>query len=123
MNNWTEARYRQHMESLKGEPGETESPLQSKIVQWAHDHGYPCHAHPQSRHYVKAHTKGAGWTDVTLCIPGEVIGARPRVLFLELKTRTGVMRVAQLEMERKMIFLGFEYYRIKTWKRFMEIVG
>ncbi len=129
MNNWTEDRYKEHMRSMKGEPDDTESPLQSKIVQWAHAHGYPCHAHPMSRHYVRAHTKGAGWADVTLCIPGpgshspKFKTPLPRVLFLELKAKKGPMREAQLEMERIMKHLGHEYYRVKTLKRFMEIVG
>ena len=100
MTRMTEQQVKEHMANMAGDAGDTESPLQKKIVQWALDHGYPCHAHPQSRAYVKAHTRGAGWPDVTLCLPG------PRVLFLELK----------------MMFLGHEYHRVRTWKRFIEIV-
>ena len=116
MTRMTEAQVKAHMANMAGEPGDTESPLQAKIVQWATDRGYPCHAHPQSKQYVRAHTKGAGWPDVTLCVPG------PRILFLELKAKKGTMRQAQLEIERMMMIMGFEYHRLRTFKRFMEIV-
>lgn len=117
MTRMTEQQVKEHMANMAGDAGDTESPLQKKIVQWALDEGYPFHAHPQSRAYIRAHTRGAGWPDVTLCLPG------PRVLFLELKAKKGVMRYAQTEMELKMMFLGHEYHRVRTWKRFMEIVG
>jgi len=114
---WSEEQLRRYRINLDDDAGETESPLQSKIVQWAHDNGYPCHAHPQSRSYVKAHTKGAGWPDVTLSLPGG------RTVYLELKAKRGPMRKAQTEMELKLKFMGFEYYKIRTWRAFSERVG
>ena len=113
---WSEEQLRRYRINLDDDAGETESPLQSKIVQWAHDNGYPCHAHPQSRSYVKAHTRGEGWPDVTISLPGG------RTVYLELKAKGGVMREGQIVMSLKMMQLKHEYYRVKTWKRFMEIV-
>jgi len=96
---------------------ETESELQRKIVRWAKDHGYPVHEHPRSQHHVKAHgASDWGWADVTVVADG-------RVLFIELKAKTGATRGAQKDMERRIRFLGGEYYKIKTWKAFMEVVG
>lgn len=116
MVRFTEGQYQNHMSKMKDEPGETESYLQSKIVYWAHSHGYPCHAHPMTREYIKAHTRGAGWPDVTICLPG-------RIIFLELKSKKGVMREDQLRVAKEMAYLNCEYYKVKTWKRFIEIVN
>lgn len=121
MANWTETDAANHMQKARAgwkddAIDEKESVLQGKIVDWAQRHGYPCHSHPQTQHYVRAHTKGAGWSDVTLCI-------KDRVVFLELKSKKGVLKEAQIENELKMKYLGHEYYKIRTWREFERIVS
>ena len=111
------------------EPGETESPLQRRIVQDAKARGWPAHDHPMSQHHIKAHgASDWGWGDVTLCIPGGPLVkgkylARGRVLILELKAKKGTARQSQVDMARICKFLNIEYHVVKTWKRYLEIIN
>jgi len=90
-----------------------ESILQGKITKWAKDEGYPCLSFRQSK---KA--KGflvPGWPDVTLIL-------KDRVVFLELKAKTGYLKKEQKDMALQFYFLGHEIFRVKSFKRFLEIV-
>ena len=113
---------------FQDEPGETESPLQRKIVQWANSRGYLVHEHPPSQYHVRAHGgSNWGWADITLGIPGGplvngVYLTRGRMLMLELKSRKGTARQSQEDIAKICKFLNIEYYKVRTWKRFMEII-
>jgi len=92
-----------------------ESVLAGKIGTWARDNGYPILAFRQSR---KA--KGflvAGWPDIEIKLPNG------RAVSLELKSATGRMEQEQKDMRLRFMALGHEIYTVKSWKRFLEIVG
>ena len=96
------------------DPG-PESVLAGKIGTWARDNGYPMLAFRQSR---KA--KGflvAGWPDIEIKLPNG------RSVSLELKSATGRMKQEQKDMKLRFMALGHEIYTVKSWKRFLEIVG
>lgn len=113
--NWSETAYQRLIKSQKEE---TESPLQSKITQWAKAKGYPYHAHPSTREYLKAHGHaGSGWPDIVLCLP------KGRTVYLELKAKKGVLKEKQKEIHLQMSYLGHEYYQIRSFKKFKEIVN
>lgn len=117
---WTEEQLKKFMgdvkKNLRGPPeDEPESVLQSRIVEWATAHGYPFHSHPKSKGYYKAHTKGADWADVTLCMPG-------RVIFFECKTKKGAIKEGQTALALILMHLKIEYYVVRTFKQVLEIV-
>ena len=94
------------------DPG-PESVLQGKILKWAKDHGYPCLSFRQSK---KA--QGfivPGWPDITLVLPS-------RVIFLELKNKTG--RLSEEQEQFKIMFLHLKagWFEVRSFKRFLEIV-
>ena len=92
-----------------------ESVLAGKIGTWARDNGYPILSFRQSR---KA--QGfipAGWPDIELKLPNG------RAVSLELKSATGRMKQEQKDMKLRFMALGHEIYTVKSWKRFLEIVG
>lgn len=94
------------------DPG-PESKLQGKIEDWARTHGFPCLSFPQTQK-VKRFLP-AGWPDVVLVLPR-------RVLFLELKSAGGRMRREQEEMHRRFLFLGWRVFKIRSYKKFLELV-
>ena len=111
------ANYMQKFETRKDEkPDEgKESKLQSKIVKYCKDHGYPCLSFRQSR---KA--KGfvvPGWPDLTICLPAS------RVIFIELKAKTGILKADQRDMALMMLALGHEWHEIRSYKKFLEVVN
>ena len=91
-----------------------ESDLSGKIQKWAKDHGYPCQCFRQS---VKA--KGflvPGWPDVTLVLQG-------RVVFMELKAKHGRLSNEQQMLKLQFLHLKAEWYEVRSFKRFLEIVN
>jgi hypothetical protein len=104
------------VDALTGEdladPG-PESELQKKIVADAKANGWPCLSFRQSR---KA--EGflvPGWPDVTLCLP---LG---RVVFMELKAQKKDLGKNQKLIFSMMKMLGQEVYKVKSWKRYVQI--
>ena len=87
-----------------------ESKLQSKIIKWANDKGYPVF-HDRSRK-----KNIPGWPDITLCLPKGI------TLFLELKSAKGVLRKEQSEIRAQMIYLKHYHYVVKSYKQFQEII-
>jgi len=87
-----------------------ESKLQSKVIKWANDKGYPVF-HDRSR---KKNTPG--WPDITLCLPKAI------VLFLELKAAKGIMSDEQKQIRQQMMFLGHHHFIVKSYKQFLTIV-
>jgi len=99
----------------RGKEDEPESVLQKKITQWARDRGYPCLSFRQSK---KAQGFLApGWPDLTIALD------KGRTIYIELKRQKGGYLSAK-QIEKALMFgqLGHEWYQVKTWKRFMEII-
>lgn len=93
---------------------EPESVLQGKITAWAKDHGYPIQSNRQTRNARGLLTPG--WPDVCLILRG-------RVVWIELKAGKGRMTEEQVKMRIRFLHLGHEIHEVRTWKRFLEIVG
>lgn len=92
-----------------------EATLQKKIVAHAKGKGWPCLSFRQSkkaRGYLEP-----GWPDLTLCLP------EGRVIFIELKSKTGVWGGKQRLIFNMLRHLEHEIYIVKSFKRYMEIIG
>jgi hypothetical protein len=46
-----------------------------------------------------------------------------RVVFLELKAEGGKLRSEQKRLQRMFLFLRHEWYQVRSFKRFLEIVS
>jgi VRR-NUC domain. len=114
MIHWTEAELQQHMKAQqKPDTDEPESSLSKRIRLWAKVSGHPCQVLRQSKR-----AKGLlepGWPDVTLVM-------KKRILFLELKTNKGRLSEAQKQIKLQMMALGAEYYVVRSFIQFLEIV-
>jgi len=93
-----------------------ESELQGKITKYCKDHGYPCLSFRQSRKAEGFLTPG--WPDLTICLST----GRVRVVFIEVKSKKGYLRQKQKEIKAMMKYLGHEWYVVKSYKRFIEII-
>lgn len=103
---------------LTGEDLETpdpgpESELQRKIVADAKANGWPCLSFPQSE-LVKRFLP-PGWPDILIAMP------KGRTVFLETKSATGELREKQKLMRNMLRMLGHEYYKCKSFKRYVQI--
>ena len=99
----------------RGKEDEPESTLQKKITQWCRDRSYPCLSFRQSKKAQGFLTPG--WPDLTITLEGS------RTLFIELKRKKGgYLSDKQKGMALMLKMLGHEWYQVKTWKRFMEII-
>ena len=90
-----------------------ERELAGKIQRWADAHGYPCQCFRQT-----AKARGflvPGWPDVTLIVQG-------RVIFMELKAKNGRLSNEQKQVKLKFLHLHAEWYEVRSFKRFLEIV-
>ena len=90
-----------------------ESVLQSKIVKWCKDAGYPCLSFRQSKN-----AKGfllPGYPDITIIIHN-------RVVFIELKSASGVLKEEQKALGIQLMGLGHPWYQIKSYKRFLSVM-
>jgi len=93
---------------------EPESTLSKKIRQFCKAKGWPALILPQNkllRYFIPE-----GWLDGVIALP------EGRVIFLELKSKKGELRKAQRLMVAMLLTLGHEVYKVKTWKRFLEII-
>lgn len=88
-----------------------ESKLQTKIMNWANDKGYPLF------HDYSWKRNKAGWPDVTLCLPKAI------TLYCELKSAKGVMKEEQAKIRQQMVFLGHHHFIVKSYKQFLTIVN
>lgn len=111
--NWTELDYKNLQDRLTDD--ERESALQKRIVDDCLSRGWLVHSHKQGKSYYKCHTKGAGWDDIT------VLADRGRTIHIETKAKKGTMRQAQILHQNMCRILGHEYYKIKTWKEWVEV--
>jgi len=88
-----------------------ESKLQGKIMAWAKEQGYPIF-HDRSRGKNQR-----GWPDCFLYLP------EGRHVLIELKSAKGHLRKEQKELKQRLIYLGFEYYKVNSFKQFLEIAN
>ena len=124
MTHWTQEQYDAYIISLApsapnpadltvkevGDEG-PESKLQAKIQKWAKENGFPCW-HDRSRGKNQR-----GWPDLVLCFPKGV------VLFLELKSKSGRLSKEQKQMKLKFLFLGHNWYEVRSYKQFLNIIN
>lgn len=94
------------------DPG-LESVLQKKIVADAKANGWPCLSFPQSEE-VKRFLP-PGWPDILIAMPNA------RTVYIETKSATGELSKKQKLMCNMFRMLGHEYYKIKSFKRYLEI--
>lgn len=94
----------------EADPG-PESNLQSKIMAWAKERGYPCF------HDWSIKKNESGWPDIFLYLPGG------RHVLIELKSKRGKLRPEQKQLRLKFVYLKHEYYKVKSWKHFLAIVN
>jgi len=116
---WADECVRKSRGWLKSSPGDTteadpgpESELGKKIVAWAKEHRFPCLSFPQTQK-VKWFLP-EGWPDVTLALEN-------RILFLELKAAKKDLRKEQIDFKLRCMALGHEYYRLRSYKAFLEV--
>ena len=103
------------VDALTGEdladPG-PENELASKIVAHAKGKGWPClYMKP-----IEALKYLAIWLDITLALPGG------RMVILELKERRGTLKEKQRLLFNMLKALGQEVYKVKSFKRYLQIV-
>ena len=97
----------------EADPG-PESKLQGKIVKWANDKGYPIISFRQSKNargFIKK-----GLPDITLALPAK------RTVWIELKSDKGILKEEQKQTALKLMALGHEWYQVRSYKRFLDIV-
>jgi hypothetical protein len=105
-----------------------EADLQRKIGKWCKDWGRPCLNLRQSKKL-----KGlipAGWPDLAIIMPPQVVPCNwcdakikiPRVLFIELKSKTGRKSNEQFLMEQQFRMLGQPIYLVKSYRHFLNLV-
>jgi len=116
---WVDEYMQNRQQGAKSRAGDTkpdpgrESSLQKKIVAWAKKEGFPCLSFPQTSK-VKRFLP-AGYPDITLLLKG-------RVLFIELKAGKGILRAEQKDFEIKCMYLGHEFYTVRSFKQFLEVI-
>lgn len=93
---------------------EPESTLSKKIRKHCTDNGWPALILPQNK--LLAWFIPEGWPDGVIALP------QRRTVWLELKSKKGQLREKQRLMGSMLRFLGHEFYQVKTWKFYLEIV-
>ncbi len=92
-----------------------ESKLQSKIKAWCKTWGRPILSFPRTpkvRRFLPP-----GWPDDCIVMPGS------RVLWIEDKTKSGRPSPEQIHLHLVFRALGHEVHVVRSFKRFLEIVG
>lgn len=94
----------------EADPG-PERVLQSKILEWCRQRGYPVF-HDNSR---KKNVRG--WPDLTIVMEDGM------VLFVELKSADGKLRKEQQHQKQVFLWLKHEIHVVRSFKYFLEIVN
>jgi len=94
------------------DPG-LESKLASKIRKHCKENFYPAIIYPQTKDLAKYIPKG--FPDVTIFL-------KNRVIFLELKSAKGVLKKHQQLMAQALIVLGYEWYLVRSFKKYIELL-
>lgn len=97
----------------EADPG-PESNLAKKIRRYCKEQGWPAFVVPQ--HPAIRKILPPAWLDAVIALPGR------RVLWLELKSATGKLKAHQKLMAQMLLTLGHEWHKVKTFKKFKEIV-
>ena len=87
-----------------------ESDLQAKIERYCRDHGF-YFFHDRSREQ-----NAKGFPDLVIAMPAG------RVLWLELKSAKGRLRPEQKQVRLMLLALGQEWYEVRSYRQFVEIV-
>lgn len=93
---------------------EPESTLSKKIRKHCKDNGWIALILPQNK--LLAWFIPEGWPDGVIALP------HGRIVWLELKAKKGELQEKQRLTGSMLRFLGHEFYQVKTWKRYLEIV-
>ena len=86
-----------------------ESELLKKISTYFNEHGI------YFFHDRSAGKNKGGHPDITACLP------EGRVVFIELKSKTGRLSDEQKLVKLKLLGTGHEFYECRSFKRFLEI--
>ena len=92
-----------------------EGVIQNKIVKWAKTRGYPCLSLRPLRKPRGEVTPG--WPDITPVIN------HSKTIYIELKSARGDLRPEQASIAQQMVALGHEWYQIRSYKAFLEVMG
>ena len=92
-----------------------ESKLAARIREWAKERGYPCLVHPQNKKL--SWFTPIGYPDIVLSLPYGI------TLYLELKSAKGTLKEKQKLMAMQLTQLGHQWFQVRSWKRFFEIVN
>lgn len=92
-----------------------ESRLSIKIRQLCKDRAWPCLIIPQMKRVL--FFLPAGWPDGIIVIP-----LQKRIVFLELKSKTGKRSDEQRQMAYTFGLAGYPIHKVKSFARFQEIV-
>ena len=115
--NWTDLDL-QKLNDLTGsdtDPG-PESDLQRKIKDWCDQRGFPCISYWKTKKVYNLPGYIPGWPDMTVFV-------HKRVILLELKTASGALRTKQKDIARQLLCLGHEWWQVKSFRRFLKIMG
>lgn len=93
---------------------EPESALANSIKQWADKKAYPCLVHPRSKKL--SWFLPPGYADIVLSLPLGI------TLYLEIKAQEGIWRKDQQLMAMQWRHLGHQYFVLKSWKGFLELI-
>lgn len=92
------------------DPG-LEKSLLSKCLNYCKERGFPVW-HDRSRGKNQP-----GWPDLIIFMHSG------KTILIELKSAKGAFRTQQQLLARQFMYLGHEYHKVKSFKRFVEIVG
>jgi hypothetical protein len=92
------------------DPG-PEARLQARCLKWCKEHGYPVF-HDRSRR-----KNSAGWPDLFVFKP------EGKVILVELKASGGKLRKEQRELKLQLNWLGHTVHVVRSFRRFLEVVG
>ena len=87
-----------------------EAKLQIKCLKYLKEKGYPCF-HDWSR---KKNSRG--WPDLFCFLP------EGRIVLIELKAGSRKLREEQLVLRRNLNWLGYNFYVVRSYRRFIEIM-
>lgn len=94
----------------EADPG-LERDLQDRVEDWCADNGYPFF-HDRSRG-----KNVPGFPDLVIALRSG------RTLWLELKSKSGRLSAEQKLFRLKLLALGHEWYEVRSYKRFLEVVN
>lgn len=117
---WTPEQIEEHMQKFQKQPQDQrsdeyegrESRLQRKCTEWLKMKGFP-YIHDNSR----GKNRAGAILDLHIYLP------EGRHVICELKTKGNKMSKEQKETYFKLLYLGHEVHEVRSYKRFLEIMG